>query len=125
MSILRHLTFLVLANACLPAIAETVPKPGQEAPVTVLGYSDHAMEPFVTRDGLRLYFTRWKLGSGPPAIWLARRASSDAAFARPQRLPIPGFVEAPALSPDEQLLYFHRKTGGRYALHVFALEDDQ
>ena len=81
--------------------------------------------PTVSRDGLTLYFTRWRIGSGVPQIWRARRTGTGQPFGPAERLAIPGFVEAPALSPDERLLYFHRLTDGRYALHVHALEDDR
>ena len=81
--------------------------------------------PAISRDGRVLYFTRWQIGGSPPAIWRATRASRDDPFDAPERLPIPGFVEAPSLSEDGRLLYFHRKVGDRYQLHVYALEAER
>jgi hypothetical protein len=81
--------------------------------------------PAISRDGLTLYFTRWRIGSDLPSIWRARRDDADAPFRPAERLPIEGFVEAPALSPDGRILYFHRLTDGRYTIHLHVLEDDR
>jgi hypothetical protein len=75
--------------------------------------------PCISADGLTLFFTRGHLGlrrSGA-SIFVAMRAALGAPFAKPQRLPIAGFVEGPALSPDQKSLYFHRRDGSRFAIY--------
>ena len=72
--------------------------------------------PDISRDGLRLYYTRAPLpfGSGPPSIFVATRSTVSRAFGRPSRLArLHGFVEAPALAPDGRGLYFHQLVGSR------------
>ncbi|MBN2098018.1 MAG: hypothetical protein JW753_00320 [Dehalococcoidia bacterium] len=52
------LLLVALGGGCEPAEAPE-PQPGDFANperVTILGYSDHAMEPFISRDGKYLFF---------------------------------------------------------------------
>ncbi|MCB1382017.1 MAG: PD40 domain-containing protein [Notoacmeibacter sp.] len=79
--------------------------------------------PCVSRDGLTLYFTRLEKGAAAPQIHVARRNSRDAAYEASGPLPLDGFVEAAALSPDEKHIYFHRKTPDGYRLFVYAVEE--
>jgi hypothetical protein len=79
--------------------------------------------PALSADHLTLWFTRVASvsGSDSPQIWRARRAIESAPFGAPVRIDGLGdFVEAPALSADEKLLYFHRKVGTGFRL--FAVE---
>lgn len=75
--------------------------------------------PCVSADGRALYFTRaWKARGATAAIFVAERRSVAEAFGTPKRLEaITGFVEGPALSPDERSLYYHRLNGGRFAIY--------
>ncbi len=73
----------------------------------------------ISRDGRELFFTRYdpRRPSTPPAIYRAFRTRPDEPFGAPERLGrLTGFVEAPALSPDERSLYFHRSQSGRVAI---------
>jgi hypothetical protein len=57
-------------------------------------------------------------------IYRATRASPDGVFGKPERVEaITGFVEAPTISPDECILYYHRKVPGRFILYKVTRED--
>ena len=73
----------------------------------------------ISGDGLALFFTRLKNGlTGEAVIFMATRTSLTAPFEKPLRLTaIDGFVEGPALSPDEQSLYYHRRIGDRFVIY--------
>jgi hypothetical protein len=75
--------------------------------------------PCISADGLTLFFTRGHLGlrRAGASIFVAMRPALGEPFAKPQRLPIAGFVEGPALSADQKSLYFHRRDGGRFAIY--------
>ncbi len=78
--------------------------------------------PALSKDGLTLWFTRLTLAPAvePPQIWRARRDARTQPFGSPVRLEGLGdFVEAPALSPDENWLYFHCKVGSDF--RIFAV----
>ena len=80
--------------------------------------------PAITADRLTLYFTRLTsmAGGAAPQIWRARRNAPTEAFGIPVRLDGLGdFVEAPALSSDEKLLYFHRRVGSDYKIFTFTI----
>jgi len=48
-------------------------------------------------------------GSGMPSIFVASRATTSSPFGKPIQLAgLGGFVEATALSPDGEGLYFHK-----------------
>jgi hypothetical protein len=64
--------------------------------------------PALSADGLELFFTRLT-GTTDARIYQATRSSATAAFGPSQVVgAIGGFVEGPALSPDERSLYYHR-----------------
>ncbi len=76
--------------------------------------------PAISADGLELFFTRVDLSTSEVQIYRATRATSTAAFATPQLVSaITGFVEGPALSPDEKSLYYHRENPdtGRFEIY--------
>lgn len=80
--------------------------------------------PTISADGLTLYFTRFDRGSGfpGPQIYRATRPSAHAPFGLAVHLKGLGdFVEGTAFSPDEHLLYFHRKDGNRHNLYAVSL----
>lgn len=74
--------------------------------------------PAISRDGLELFFTRIANRADPaPEIYRAARASTSEAFGMPQKVAaITGFAEAPALSPDGRLLYYHKRVNGRFMI---------
>ncbi len=73
--------------------------------------------PAVSESRLEIYFTRFdgKL----PGIYQATRSDINLPFENPKKISsISGFVEAPALSPDELSLYYHRKENdGVFAIY--------
>lgn len=81
-----------------------------------------------SRDGRTLYYTRLKEPRGlrPPAFTMFRveRRGADASFGKPVPVTgLEGFIEAPAFSHDEKLLYFHMKPApgehfGLYAIRI-------
>jgi hypothetical protein len=65
--------------------------------------------PAISRDGLELFFTRLDPNTMAARIYRTSRATAAGAFGAPQLVrAIEGFVEGPALSPDEKSLYYHR-----------------
>lgn len=75
--------------------------------------------PSTSADGLELFFTRYDPGSGDPLIYRATRKSTADPFGTPGRIgAITGFAEAPSLSGDGKILYYHAKPG---ALHVIMM----
>jgi Tol biopolymer transport system component len=76
--------------------------------------------PSISVDGLELFFTRVATMSGgaEPAIYRATRPDTAAPFADVERVSAAtGFVEAPSLSADGHVLYFHKLVGGRYRIY--------
>ncbi len=76
--------------------------------------------PSISVDGLELFFTRVAALSGgaQPAIYRATRADPAAPFSGVQRVSAAtGFVEAPSLSADGRVIYFHKLEGGRYVIY--------
>ena len=71
--------------------------------------ADLEYAPAISADGLELFFTRLDLNSMGTGIYRATRADAGSPFGTPQLVSaITGFVEGPALSPDEKSLYYHR-----------------
>jgi len=71
-------------------------------------------------DGLELFFTRVDstTSGGSPAIYRATRTDLNSAFATPELVTAAtGFVEAPSLSADGHLLYFHKMVNGIFAIY--------
>jgi Tol biopolymer transport system component len=77
--------------------------------------------PTISGDTLTLYFTRFDPHAGfpGPQIYRSTRPATDAPFGQPVHLAGLGdYVEGSALSPDERLLYFHRRDGKRFNLYA-------
>jgi hypothetical protein len=77
--------------------------------------------PCISADGLELFFTRVNSAASgaSPAIYRAARADVNSAFEAPQQLAVArGFVEAPSLSGDGRLLYFHKLVNGKFVIYV-------
>jgi hypothetical protein len=71
--------------------------------------ADLEYAPAISADGLELFFTRLDLNSMGTGIYRAARSNAGSPFETPQLVSaINGFVEGPALSPDEKSLYYHR-----------------
>ena len=83
---------------------------GAPAPDVAINSPEHEFNPFLSADGLRLYFTSHR--SGRSDNWIASRGSSDAPFGEPQpivELGSPaGDQASPTLSSDERLIIFGR-----------------
>jgi hypothetical protein len=64
-----------------------------------------------------LFFTQAALTGGLPTIYRAIRTSTTAPFDHVQPIAaITGFAEAPSLSADGRVLYYHRRLGQRYTI---------
>jgi hypothetical protein len=89
----------------------------QLAAVNVAGLN---YAPSISVDGLELFFTRVAAMSGgvTPAIYRATRPDTSAPFAQVELVSAAaGFVEAPSLSADGHVLYFHKLEGNRYGIY--------
>ena len=78
--------------------------------------------PSASADGKELFFTRLRIGSSAPAsvgIFRAVRSSNNEPFGKPEKVEaITGdFFEAPALSADENSLYYHKKENGFFVIY--------
>jgi hypothetical protein len=72
----------------------------------------------ISPDGLELFFTRADPGA-LPAIYRAVRDDLSSPFGGVQRVAgADGFVEAPSLSADGTVLYYHRMVGTRFAIYA-------
>lgn len=76
--------------------------------------------PSISSDGLELFFTRVSTAAGAsPVIYRATRSDKDSAFGSPELVAAAtGFVEAPSLSADGHLLYFHKLVNGSFVIQV-------
>lgn len=81
--------------------------------------SDLNYAPSISVDGLELFFTRASTASGAtPAIYRTTRPDTDSAFTIPEVVgSATGFVEAPSLSADGHLLYFHKLVNGTFVIY--------
>jgi hypothetical protein len=78
----------------------------------------------ISADKLTLYFTRFDPAAGfpGPQIYRSTRRTTKSAFGGPVHIKGLGdFVEGTALSPDERLLYFHRKDGERHNIYAVSI----
>jgi len=72
----------------------------------------------ISANGRELFFTQVNLAGGPPAIYRATRAAVRRPFGHVQRVTaITGFAEAPSLSPDGKILYYHEKVGTVFRIY--------
>jgi hypothetical protein len=84
-----------------------------------VGGLDYA--PSISVDGLELFFTRVDSTSSgaSPAIYRSTRPDTASAFGPgAQVAAATGFVEAPSLSADGHLLYFHKQVNGTFVIEV-------
>jgi Tol biopolymer transport system component len=82
--------------------------------------SDLNYAPSISMDGLELFFTRTSTApAATPAIYRTTRTDTNSAFATPELVTAAsGFVEAPSLSADGHLLYFHKLVNGTFVIQV-------
>jgi Tol biopolymer transport system component len=76
--------------------------------------------PSISVDGLELFFTRVDstTSGASPAIYRTSRPDTNSAFAMPELVSgASGFVEAPSLSADGKLLYFHKMVNGTFLIY--------
>ncbi len=75
--------------------------------------------PCISVDGLELFFTRASTAAGAtPAIYRATRHDTNSAFTTPELVGgATGYVEAPSLSADGHLLYFHQMVNGAFVIY--------
>lgn len=79
--------------------------------------------PSITKDELELYYTRYRAGTVVPStaieICVSIRANKTDAFGSPSVLfssTILTIVEAPTLSTDKSLMYYHQKVNGLHKI---------
>jgi hypothetical protein len=76
----------------------------------------------VSADNLELYFTRVKAplsATSQTEILLANRKSTSDAFGNPFKISsITGFAEAPTISPDGKIVYYHVKENDKFVLYL-------
>jgi hypothetical protein len=80
--------------------------------------------PTISSNKLTLYFTRFDRHSDykGPQIYCSVRPAMDAPFGLPAHVEGLGeYVEGTAFSPNERLLYFHRKDVKRFNLYAIAI----
>lgn len=76
----------------------------------------------LSSDILELYFTRVEAPLSDlsmPQIYVAIRNSVNEPFHNPYKLEtVTGFVEGPSISPDNQIIYYHKKENGKFLLYM-------
>ncbi|HOZ13204.1 MAG TPA: hypothetical protein PK784_00320 [Tenuifilaceae bacterium] len=76
----------------------------------------------LSSDMLELYFTRVDAPiseTSMPKIYVSTRESVNEPFRKPYRIDmIEGFVEAATISPDNQIIYYHKLEGQKYVLYM-------
>ncbi len=94
--------------------------PGAPTLLAAVNASGLNYAPSISVDGLELFFTRVDstTSGATPAIYRTSRPDTNTAFASPQLVSAAsGFVEAPSLSADGHLLYFHKLVNGTYVIY--------
>ncbi len=77
--------------------------------------------PSISVDGLELFFTRYELTTAGalPAIYRTWRTATNLPFGAPGLVTAAaGYVEAPSLSADGRLLYFHKWVDGKFVVYL-------
>jgi len=81
--------------------------------------------PCITKDELELYFTRYRAGTVTPSteieICISKRAAKTEAFGLPKVLfsaNPSSIVEAPTLSADKRLMYYHQKVNDNHKIFL-------
>lgn len=75
----------------------------------------------ISSDMLELYFTR--VEASIPQIFVATRNAIEDPFNRPYKIKeITGFVEAPTISADDSIIYFHKFENEKFVLYMVRKE---
>lgn len=76
----------------------------------------------ISSNMLELYFTRVEMPlseSSIPQIYVAIRNSVNEPYSAPRRIEeITGFAEAPTISSDDQIIYYHKKENDKFELYM-------
>ncbi|MFO7656530.1 MAG: hypothetical protein R6W78_05645 [Bacteroidales bacterium] len=76
----------------------------------------------ISSNMLELYFTRTELPlsvKSKPQIYVSTRNNVTEPFEKSYRIEnISGFVEAPTISPDDRVIYYHKKENEKYVLYL-------
>ena len=76
----------------------------------------------ISADELELYITRTQLpltAVSTPEILVSTRKNINEAFSSPAKIKsISGFAEAPTISPDQKILYYHKKENDKFVLYL-------
>ncbi len=76
----------------------------------------------ISSNMLELYFTRVAAPltiTSVPQIYVTTRTTVKEPFGKPYKInEITGFVEGPTISPDNQLIYYHKKVNETYGLYM-------
>lgn len=76
--------------------------------------------PFVTPDGLELYFSRALIGVPQTEICVSVRSNTLSAFSTPTTMitSLNNTPEAPTLTTNKNVLYYHKKSGGVFTIFM-------
>ena len=76
----------------------------------------------ISPNELELYFTRINTpltAQSEPEVFVARRNKLNDKFGEPLKISnITGFAEAPTISPNGKILYYHKKEGNKFVLYM-------
>lgn len=74
----------------------------------------------ISTDELELFFTRANVQSVPVfTTYYATRPNKSGSFGKPDKIDaITGYAEAPAITNDGRLLYYHKQDNGRFYIYV-------
>ncbi|MBN1377734.1 MAG: PD40 domain-containing protein [Gammaproteobacteria bacterium] len=92
--------------------------PGSNTLMANINTDDLEYAPTVSANGLELFFTRMDPDTLQPKTYRSIRDNTVSVFQTPQEVSaITGFAEAPAFSPDEKSLYFHKLEGSTFVIY--------
>ena len=76
--------------------------------------------PFVTPDGLELYFSRALIGVPQTEVCVSVRSNTLSAFSTPTTMitSLNNVPEAPTLTTNKNVLYYHKKSGGIFNIFM-------
>lgn len=76
--------------------------------------------PFVTPDGLELYFSRALVGVAQTEVCVSVRSNTLSAFSTPTTMitSLNNVPEAPTLTTNKNVLYYHKKSGGVFTIFM-------
>jgi len=73
----------------------------------------------ISSDGLKIFFTKGNIKTKQLSSFIATRSNKNAPFSKPEKLTaITGLSEAPAITDDEKLLYYHYLDGKYFSIYA-------